>query len=91
MKKILALVALNSLILSCGKESSKTETNVPDSTAVVSTSKVELENSVWVNAGYLETLEQTKSPLKAKVYADTVMVSFNAVSRNKFSDETCKK
>ncbi len=80
MKKILALCALSSLIISCGKESSKTETDAPDSTAIVSTTKPGLGNSVWVNARYLETLDQTKSPLKAKVYADTVMVSFNAAA-----------
>ncbi len=80
MKKIIILCALSSLIFSCGKESSKTENDVPDSTTIATTTKVELGNTVWVNARYLETLEQTKSPLKAKVYADTVMVSFNAAA-----------
>lgn len=80
MKKILVLCALSSVIFSCGKESSKTETEVPDSTNVVNAQKTELGNSVWVNARYLETLEQTKSPLKAKKYADTVMVSFNTTA-----------
>lgn len=42
------------------------------------TKKEDLGNTVWVNAKYLETLEKTKSPLKAKTYADTVMVYFNA-------------
>jgi hypothetical protein len=80
MKKIVVLFALSIIIFSCGKESSKTETNAPDSTGVTSGPETELGNSVWVNARYLETLEKTKSPLKAKVYADTVMVSFNATA-----------
>lgn len=37
-----------------------------------------LGNTTWVNAKYLETLERTKSPLQAKVFADTVMISFSS-------------
>lgn len=80
MKKIIILLAFSSFIFSCGKKSTQSETNITDSTTIATTTKVELGNTVWVNARYLETLEQTKSPLKAKVYADTVMISFNAAA-----------
>lgn len=78
MKKLIVLFALTIVIFSCNNLSSQTETGVPDSTTTTITSKPNLGNSVWVNARYLETLEKTKSPLKAEIYADTVMVSFNA-------------
>lgn len=83
MKKLIILSALITIIFSCSKPSSQSETSAPDSTSVtsvVSPLKSDLGNSVWVNTRYLETLEQTKSPLKAKIYADTVMVSFNAAA-----------
>ena len=64
MKNFFLLLSFSVFILSCEKESKKTD----------------LSNSIWVNARYLETLKKTKSPLQAKVYADTVMVSFNAKS-----------
>ncbi|MBA4849882.1 hypothetical protein [Emticicia sp. BO119] len=83
MKKILILLTLGFGTLSCTKESSKSENEIPDSSATISiahVSKSDLGNTIWVNARYLETLEQTKSPLKAKIYADTVMVSFNTTA-----------
>ncbi|RYU91746.1 hypothetical protein [Emticicia agri] len=83
MKKLMILATISSLIFSCTKQSSQTENNTPDSTSIVPVTTAPesgLGNSVWVNARYLETLEQTKSPLKAKKYADTVMVSFNAAA-----------
>lgn len=83
MKKIVFIFALSSTIFSCTKQSSQSETSAPDSSvnaAIVEAPTTSLGNSVWVNARYLETLEQTKSPLKAKIYADTVMVSFNAAA-----------
>lgn len=76
MKKLVVVLALSSVIFACSKPSSQTETtSVPEATAPTG-----LGNSVWVNARYLQTIEETKSPLKAKIYADTVMVSFNAAA-----------
>lgn len=83
MKKIVFVFALSSIIFSCSKPSSQSETSAPDSITNLAVAEVpanSLGNSVWVNARYLETLEKTKSPLKAKIYADTVMVSFNAAA-----------
>lgn len=83
MNKILILATLSIIILSCNKQSSESKSNAPDSTIATTseaTPKPDIGNSVWVNERYLETLEQTKSPLKAKIYADTVMVSFNAAA-----------
>lgn len=83
MKKILILFVLSTFVFSCNKPYSESKTGAPDSTITSSIEtplKSDLGNSVWVNARYLETLEQTKSPLKAKVYADTVMLSFNAAA-----------
>ncbi|MFD2521875.1 hypothetical protein [Emticicia soli] len=83
MKKNVFVFALGTIIFSCSKPSSQSETSTPDSITSVAVAEVPssgLGNSVWVNARYLETLEKTKSPLKAKIYADTVMVSFNAAA-----------
>jgi hypothetical protein len=64
-KRIFLILTLSSIIFSCHKEQKKEE------------KALGLGNSIWVNAKYLETLERTKSPLQAKVFADTVMLSFN--------------
>ncbi|WP_460471153.1 hypothetical protein [Emticicia fontis] len=81
MKKLIILATVCIALFSCNKQTAQSETSTPDSTSTVSTitttPKSGLGNSIWVNAKYLETLEKTKSPLKAKIYADTVMVSFN--------------
>ncbi|WP_394995662.1 hypothetical protein [Emticicia sp.] len=62
MKKLFLFLSLTVILFSCRKEQ-----ETPD-----------LGNTIWVNAKYLESLERTKSPLQAKIYADTVMVNFNA-------------
>ncbi len=58
-------------ILSCQKET-KTEKASPPNVDTT------LENSVWVNTKYLQTLEKTNSPLQASAFADTALISFNA-------------
>lgn len=65
MKKSFLFLSLSVILFSCKNEQKKEET------------KDDLSNTIWVNAKYLETLERTKSPLQAKVFADTVMVNFN--------------
>lgn len=73
MKKLLYILSLFSIsISSCQKEAKMEKT---ESTINIDTT---LENSVWVNSKYLETLEKTKSPLKASAFADTALISFNA-------------
>ncbi|GAB2618482.1 hypothetical protein GCM10027035_13340 [Emticicia sediminis] len=67
MKKIFIYLSFATAIFSCNSET-KRETSKPET----------LENTIWVNAKYLETLEQTKSPLQAKPFADTVMINFDA-------------
>ena len=62
MKKLFLFLSLSVILFSCRKEQETAN----------------LGNTIWVNAKYLETLERTKSPLQAKIYADTVMVNFNA-------------
>ncbi len=66
MKNLFLFLSLSVILFSCQNEQKKEET------------KDDLSNTIWVNAKYLETLERTKSPLQAKVFADTVIVSFNA-------------
>jgi hypothetical protein len=85
MKKPIIFTTLSAIIFSCNKPSSESTTSGPDSsinttTTVAPEPESGLNNSVWVNARYLESLDQTKSPLKSKVYADTVIVSFNAAA-----------
>lgn len=65
MKNLLLLFSVI-IICSCQKEQKKEEADTS------------LANSIWVNAKYLETLERTKSPLQAKPFADTVMISFSS-------------
>ena len=65
MKKSFLLLSLSVILFSCQNAQHKEE------------KKDDLSNTIWVNAKYLETLERTKSPLQAKVFADTVMVNFN--------------
>ncbi len=67
MKNFILSVALVITIIAC-KTETKQETTKPET----------LENTIWVNAKYLETLERTKSPLQAKPFADTVMINFDA-------------
>ncbi|GGD57491.1 hypothetical protein GCM10011514_22000 [Emticicia aquatilis] len=67
MKNFILSVALVVTIIAC-KTETKQETTKPET----------LENTIWVNAKYLETLERTKSPLQAKPFADTVMINFDA-------------
>lgn len=67
MKKLILPVALLVTMIAC-KTETKQETAKPKT----------LENTIWVNAKYLETLERTKSPLRAKPFADTVMINFDA-------------
>lgn len=67
MKNFIWLVALIVLQIGCKLETKQ------------ETAKLEtLENTIWVNAKYLETLEKTQSPLQAKPFADTVMINFDA-------------
>ena len=66
MKNLFLFLSLSVILFSCQNEQHKEE------------KKDDLSNTIWVNTKYLETLERTKSPLQAKVFADTVMVSFNA-------------
>jgi hypothetical protein len=66
MKNRILFIAIISAIASCKTEHKKEDI------------KDNLSNTIWVNAKYLETLERTKSPLQANVFADTVMVNFNA-------------
>lgn len=65
MKKIFLFLSITICLFSCKSEQKEDTKN-------------SLGNTVWVNAKYLETLEQTKSPLQAKPYADTVMIRFSA-------------
>ncbi len=67
MKNFILPVALIAIQIGC-KSETKQETAKPET----------LENTIWVNAKYLETLERTKSPLQAKPFADTVMINFDA-------------
>ncbi len=67
MKNFILLFALVVTLIAC-KTETKQETTKPET----------LENTIWVNAKYLETLEHTKSPLQAKPFADTVMINFDA-------------
>lgn len=67
MKNFILLFALVVTLIAC-KTETKQETTKPET----------LENTIWVNAKYLETLERTKSPLQAKPFADTVMINFDA-------------
>ena len=64
MKKT-ALFLLSIVLFSCQEKQKETINN-------------DLNNTIWVNAKYLALLENTKSPLQAKVFADTVMVSFSS-------------
>jgi hypothetical protein len=66
------MFSLSMTILSCQKE--KKNENGDKQVRIDTT----LENSVWVNAKYLETIEKTKSPLQASAFADTAIISFNA-------------
>jgi hypothetical protein len=66
MKKSILFVFIFSVIISCKSEQKKE----------IATES--LSNTIWVNAKYLETLERTKSPLQAKPFADTVIVSFSS-------------
>lgn len=67
MKNFILQAALIVTMIAC-KTETKQETTKPET----------LENTIWVNTKYLETLERTKSPLQAKVFADTVMINFDA-------------
>ena len=67
MKNFILPVAFAVTMIAC-KSETKQETAKPET----------LENTIWVNAKYLETLERTKSPLQAKPFADTVMINFDA-------------
>jgi len=67
MKKFILYLFLATPVFSCNSET-KQETTQPEAS---------LGNTIWVNAKYLETLERTKSPLKAKPFADTVMINFD--------------
>ena len=66
MKKNILLIVFMVAIVSC-KSETKQETAKSET----------LDNSIWVNAKYLKIIEQTKSPLQAKPFADTVMISFD--------------
>lgn len=73
MKKLLYILSIISIgISSCQKE---TKTGTIETEVKIDTT---LENSVWVNSKYLETIERTKSPLKASAFADTALINFNA-------------
>ena len=67
MKKFILYLFIATSVFSCNSET-KQETTQPEES---------LGNTIWVNAKYLETLERTKSPLKAKPFADTVMINFD--------------
>jgi len=56
MKKFILYLSIATFVFSCNSET-KQETTQPES----------LGNTIWVNAKYLETLERTKSPLKASL------------------------
>lgn len=71
MKKLICILSIFS-ILSCQKE---TKTENTESEVKIDTT---LENSVWVNTKYLQTLEKTNSPLQASAFADTALIGFNA-------------